>query len=117
MGWLQLAMFGFYLKLVDQWLVKWIGVWKNTETSIMGISTQIDFEVIDPKEGSTSFIALFSWPWGRKLKATISLERDKIKVKGKKKGHNTLRPSQRKTPGWSWWSRCRYTSPIPNCEK
>ena len=53
-------MFGFYLKLVDQWLVKWIGVWKNTETSIMGISTQIDFEVIDPKEGSTSFIALFS---------------------------------------------------------
>ena len=37
-----------YLKLVDQGLIEPIGVWKNVKTSIMGIDTTIDFEIIDP---------------------------------------------------------------------
>ena len=46
------------MKLADQGLIEPIGVWKNVDTTIKGISTKVDFEIIDPKEGSSSFPAL-----------------------------------------------------------
>ena len=49
---------GIYLKLADQGLIEPIGVWKNVDTTINGISTKFDFEIIDPKEGSNSFPTL-----------------------------------------------------------
>ena len=73
---------GIYLKLADQGLIEPIGVWKNVDTTIKGISTKVDFEIIDPKEGSSSFLALVAWPWGRNMKASISLDKDRIKLKG-----------------------------------
>ena len=51
----------------------------------MGISIKIDFKVIEPQEGSKSYPSLVSRPWARKMKANISLEKDKIKLKGEGK--------------------------------
>ena len=48
----------------------------------MDISTKVDFEVIDPKEGTTSLTTLVGRPWGRSMKETISLEKYRIKLKG-----------------------------------
>ena len=78
----QLHESDIYLKLVDQILIEPIGVWKNLDTTIKGIMTQVDFEINDPKEGSTSFPTLVGRPWGRKMKSTISLYRERIKLKG-----------------------------------
>jgi len=58
MGWHQLSKSGVYLKLADQHLIEPIGVWKNFAISIMGIPTQVDFEIINPKETMQSFAAL-----------------------------------------------------------
>ena len=69
------------LKLADQGLIEPIGVWKNVDTTIKGISTKVDFEIIDPKEGSSSFPALAGRPWERKMKASISLDKERIKLK------------------------------------
>ena len=66
MGQPQLYESGIYLKLADQGLIEPIGVWKNVNTTIKGISTKVDFEIIDCKEGSSSFPALVGQPWGRK---------------------------------------------------
>ena len=49
---------GIYLKLVDQGLIEPIGVWKDVDMTIKGISTKVDFEIVDPNEGSSSFPAL-----------------------------------------------------------
>ena len=49
---------GIYLNLADQGLIEPIGDWRNVDTTIKGISTKVDFEIIDPKEGSSSFLAL-----------------------------------------------------------
>ena len=49
---------GIYLKLADQGLIEPIGVWKDVDMTIKGISTKVDFEIIDPKEGSSSFPVL-----------------------------------------------------------
>ena len=46
-----------------------------------GISTKVNFEIIDPKEGSSSFPVLVGRPWGRKMKASISLDKERIKLK------------------------------------
>ena len=54
----QLYESGIHLKLADQGLIEPIGVWKNVVTTIKGISTKVNFEIIDPKEGSSSFPAL-----------------------------------------------------------
>ena len=70
-----------YLKLADQGLIEPIGVWKNVDTMIKGISTKVDFEIIDPKEGSSSFPVLVGRPWGIKMKASISLDKERIKLK------------------------------------
>ena len=70
---------GIYLKLADQGLIEPIEVWRNVDTTIKGISTKVDFEIIDPKEGSSSFLALVGQPWGRKMKASISLDKERIK--------------------------------------
>ena len=40
---------GIYLKLSDQDLIEPIRVWRNVDTTIKGISTKVDFEIIDPK--------------------------------------------------------------------
>ena len=55
---------GIYLKLADQGLIEPIGFWKDVFTTIKGISTKVYFEIIDPKEGSSSFPALVGQPWG-----------------------------------------------------
>ena len=47
-----------YGKIADQGLIEPIRVWKNVDMTIKGISTKVDFEIIDPKEGSSSFPAL-----------------------------------------------------------
>ena len=73
---------GIYLKLADQGLIELIGVWRNVDTKIKGILTKVDFEIIDPKEGSSPFPVLVSRPWGRKMKALISLDKERIKLKG-----------------------------------
>ena len=51
----------------------------------MGITVTTDFKVIEPKEGSKSYPALVGRPWERKMKANISLEKDRIKLKGQGK--------------------------------
>ena len=66
MGKPRLYKSGIYVKIADQGLIEPIGVWKNVDTTIKGISTKVDFEIIDPKEGSISFLALVGRPWGRK---------------------------------------------------
>ena len=86
---------GIYLKLVNQGLIEPIGVWKNVDTTIKGISTKVDFEIIDPKEGSSSFPMLVGRPCGRKMKASISLDKGKIKLKGNGQKFNVpIHPSQ-----------------------
>ena len=91
----QLYKSGIYLKLADQGLIEPIGVWKKVDTKIKGISTKVDFEIIDPKEGSSSFPALVGRPWGRKMKASISLDKERIKLKGNgQKVIVTIHPSQ-----------------------
>ena len=59
-----------------------MGFGKNVETTIKGILTKVDFEIIDPKEGSNSFSALVGRPWGINMKASISLDKERIKIKG-----------------------------------
>ena len=65
------------------------------DTTIKGILTKVNFEIIDPKEGSSSFPALVGQPWGRKMKASISLDKERIKLKGNgKKVIVPIHPSQ-----------------------
>ena len=71
----QLHELGVYLKLRDLGLIEQIGVWKNVDTIIKGIMPQVDFEIINPKEGSSSFLALVGWPWGQNMKASISVDK------------------------------------------
>ena len=71
--------------MADQGLIKPLGLCRNIETIIMGITVTIDFKVIEPKEGSKSYPALVGRPWARKMKANISLEKDRIKLKGQEK--------------------------------
>ena len=75
----------YYLKLADQGLIEPLGLCKNIETTIMGIIVTTDFKVIEPKEGSKSYPALVDQTWERKMKANISLEKDRIKLKGQGK--------------------------------
>ena len=72
----QLVKSDYYLKLVDQ------GLCKNVETTIMGISVCTNFKVIEPRERSKSYTTLVGRPWARKMKANISLDKDKIELKG-----------------------------------
>ena len=60
----QLNESGIYLKLADQGLIESIDIWKNVDTTIKGISTKVDFEIMNPKEGSSSFPTLVGRPWG-----------------------------------------------------
>ena len=71
-----------YLKLADQGLIEPIGFWRNDDMTIKGISTKGNFEIIDPKEGSSSFPVLVGRPWGRKMKGSISLDKERITLKG-----------------------------------
>ena len=73
---------GIYLKLADQGLFEPIGVWKIIDTTIKGISTKVNFEIIDRKEGSSFFPVLVGWPWGRNMKASIYLDKERNKLKG-----------------------------------
>ena len=81
---------GIYLKLADQGIIEPIGVWRDVNMTIKGICTKFNFEIIYPKEGSSSFLALVGRPWGRKMKASISLDKERIKLKGK--GHKVIIP-------------------------
>ena len=81
--------------LADQGLIEPLGLCRNVETTIMGISVRIDFKVIEPKEGSKSYPDVVGGPWARKMKANISLEKDRIKLKGQgKKVIITLDPKE-----------------------
>ena len=91
----RLNEFGIYLKLADQGLIEPNGVWKNVDTTVKGITTKVDFEIINPIEGSSSFLDLVGRPWGRKMKAPISLDKERIKLKGNgKKVIVPIHPSQ-----------------------
>jgi hypothetical protein len=48
----------------------------------MGILTLVEFEVIDLVEGIPVYAALVNQPWGQQMKYTISLKRDRNKIKG-----------------------------------
>ena len=48
----------FYIKLTAQGLVEPLGIWRDVEMTIMGISMRIDFELIEPRSGSTSYHSL-----------------------------------------------------------
>ena len=74
-----------YLKLADQIFIEPIKTLKTVRTHIMGIMTLVKFEVIDLVEGMSAYEALVGHPWGRKNKVTISLERDRIKLKGSRR--------------------------------
>ena len=74
-----------YIRLADQGIIAPIGILRQAETSIMGLTTVIDYEVIDLKDEQYSYPALVGRPWGRRMKASISLEKDRIKIKGKGK--------------------------------
>ena len=78
----QLKEFDIYLKLENQGLIEPIGVCNNFDMTIKGITTKVDFEIINPKEGSNSFPSLVRGPQGRKMKASISLDKERIKLKG-----------------------------------
>ena len=78
----QLYESGIYLKLADQGLIEPIVFWRNVDTTSKGISTKVDFEIINPKEGSSSFPELVGRPWRRKTKASISSEKERIQIKG-----------------------------------
>ena len=43
------------------------------------------FQVIEPRSGSTSYTTLVGWSRGRKMKASISFDKDILKIKGKDK--------------------------------
>ena len=81
----QLVKLDYYLKLADQGMIEPLGLCRNIQTTIMGISVKIDFKVIEPKEGSKSYSTLVDRPWERKMKANISLEKDRIRLKGQGK--------------------------------
>ena len=55
---------------------------RKKQTTIKGILTKVEFKIINPKEGSSSFPALVSRPWGRKIKASVSLDKERIKLNG-----------------------------------
>jgi hypothetical protein len=71
-----------YIKLVDQILIEPIGILRNVDTQIMGILTSIDFDLINLVEGILAYADLVGRSWFRRMKETISLERDRIKLKG-----------------------------------
>lgn len=75
----------FYLNLVDQGLVETLGIYKGVETTIMDILTRVDFEVIELKSGSKSYPTLVGHLQRRNMKVNISLDKDKIKDKGRGK--------------------------------
>lgn len=79
----QLQELGIYIRLEDQGLIAPIGVLKKAKTSIMAITTMIDYEVIDIQDKQHTYPTLVGRPWGRKMKASISLEKGRIKIKGK----------------------------------
>ena len=84
---------------VDQGLIEPIGVWRNVDTTIKGITTKFDFEIINPKEGSISFPTLVGQSWGQKMKESISFDKEIIKLKGNgQKVIVPIHPSQ----GESW---------------
>ena len=71
-------------------MIEHIDVWHNVDTTIKGITMKVDFKIINPKEGSSSFPALVGRTWGRKMKASISLAKERIKLKGN--GHKVIVP-------------------------
>ena len=56
----QLVKFDYYHKLANQGLIEPLGLCRNVETTIMGISVRIDFKVIERREGSKSYPTLVS---------------------------------------------------------
>lgn len=81
----QLVKSDYYFKLADQGLIEPLGLCRNIQATIMGISVKINFKVIEPKERSKSYPTLVGRLWARKMKSNISLEKDIIKLKGKGK--------------------------------
>lgn len=70
---------------------------KQVETSIMGILTLINFELIDLFNGIPTYLTLVGRLWGQRMKEIISLEKDRIKLKGKGKIIIPLDPCEGKS--------------------
>jgi len=71
-----------FLKIAYQRFIETISTLKIVIRSIMGIPTRFNFKVINLFKGILSYHALVDRPWGRNMWATISLERDRVKLKG-----------------------------------
>ena len=65
MGRLSLVPMMNYLKLANQRLIEPIGILRNVDTQITGVSTSVDFEVINLVKGMPTYATLVDWPWGR----------------------------------------------------
>lgn len=85
MGRLNLHKMTNYLKLVEQIFIEPIVMLRQVNNSIMGISITSNFEVIDLVDGIPTYPTLVDKPWVLRMKATISLEKDRIKLKGNHK--------------------------------
>jgi hypothetical protein len=48
----------------------------------MGIPIEVDFEFIDLVKGVPTYATLVNRLWGQKMKVNISLEKNRIKLKG-----------------------------------
>ena len=86
---------GIYLKLAEQGHIEPIGVWRNVDRAIKDITTKVEFEIIDPKEGSKSSPNLLVRPWDQRIKMSFSSEKERINLKGNgKKVTFPIHPSQ-----------------------
>ena len=78
----RLNEFGIYLNLEEQGHIEPIGLWRNVNRAIKDITTKVEFEIIDPKEGSKSSPNFLVWPWDWKIKASFSSDKERINLKG-----------------------------------
>ena len=86
---------GIYLKLSEQGCIEPIRVWRNVDKAIKYITTKVEFEIIDPKEGSKSSPTLLVRRLDRKIKASFSSDKERINLKENgKKVTFPIRPSQ-----------------------
>jgi hypothetical protein len=69
-------------KLENQRFIESIGLLKGEEINIMGLTSLVEFRVINLVEGTTTYVGLSEIPWGRKIKVTISIEKYRIELKG-----------------------------------
>ena len=71
-----------FFKLYDQRFIEPIGLYKGVKSRIMVISNITNFGIINLVEEIMVYEDLVGRPWGRKMKKKISIEKDRINLKG-----------------------------------